>query len=214
MTLYERLATCYTGIINDIMRAMGQENYVLPHDLTALDPSHRLCGPAFTVAGGIRPGTDPHETLLAWTKLLSAAKAGHVWVCQPNTQDVALMGELSAETLKMRGVLGCITDGGIRDADFILNLGLPMWRRFHTPADIVGMWLPDIVDGPITMGGVAIAPGDALLADRDGVVRIPAAIAEEVTEKAIEAMGTENKVRTAILAGSDPVDAYLTHRKF
>jgi regulator of RNase E activity RraA len=164
-----RLSTCYTGIVNDVLQAMGERDFVLPHDLTALDPGQRLCGPAFTVSGGLVE-TDPHATLLAWTRLLSAAKSGHVWVCQPNTQAIALMGELSAETLKLRGIRGCIIDGGVRDVAFIRKLGLPVWRRFNTPADIVGRWLPDTIDAPIRIGAVTIEPGDLLLADSDGAI--------------------------------------------
>jgi regulator of RNase E activity RraA len=201
-----RLSTCYSGIVNDVLQAMGERNFVLPHDLTALEPGQRLCGPAFTLSGRVVE-TDAHTTLLAWTKLLSASKRDHVWVCQPNTQAIALMGELSAETLKLRGCRGCIIDGGTRDAAFILKIGLPIWRRFNTPADIVGHWLPDIIDGPIQIGGVTIEPGDLMLADLDGVIRVPRRLAREVADRAIEAMGTENRVRTAILAGTDPVEA-------
>ena len=64
------------------------------------------------------------------------------------------------------------------------------------------------------MGDVAIAPGDWLHGDRDGMVRIPAAILDEVVDKAVTAMNTESLVRTAILAGMDPREAYLKHGKF
>lgn len=210
----ERLSETYTGVVNDVMREMGERHYVLPKDLAALDPGHRMCGPAFPVAGRIRAGVDPHHTLLEWTRLLSAAKPGHVWVCQPNTPDIALMGEISAETLKFRGLKGCIVDGAIRDADFLLKLDFPVWRRFHTPADIVGTWLPEVTDAPIEIGRVRIEPGDLVLADRDGIIRIPRRIADEVADRAVEAMGKENRVREAILSGTDPVDAYLAHGKF
>jgi regulator of RNase E activity RraA len=53
-----------------------------------------------------------------------------------------------------------------------------------------------------------------MLADLDGVIRVPRRLAREVADRAIEAMGTENRVRTAILAGTDPVEAYLKHGKF
>ena len=51
------------------------------------------------------------------------------------------MGELSAETLKFRGVRGYVVDGGCRDVDFILKLGFPVCCRYYTPADIVGRWV-------------------------------------------------------------------------
>jgi regulator of RNase E activity RraA len=53
-----------------------------------------------------------------------------------------------------------------------------------------------------------------MLGDRDGLLRIPAAMAEQVVAEAERAIGTENLVRTAILAGVDPQEAYLRHGKF
>ena len=69
------------------------------------------------------------------------------------------MGELSAETLKPKGVRGYVADGGCRDVDFILRLGFPVWCRYFTPRDIVGHWLPDAFDQPITIGAVDDPPG-------------------------------------------------------
>ena len=79
---------------------------------------------------------------------------------------------------------------------------------------MVGRWVPDRFGEPIVIGGVNIRTGDYLMADRDGALIIPGEIVEEVTLKVEEVLRTENKVRTAILQGVDPVDAYLKHRKF
>lgn len=61
---------------------------------------------------------------------------------------------------------------------------------------------------------VVVAPGDYLLGDRDGLLRVPKAIVNEVVGKAEVAISTESKVRTAILAGVDPQKAYLEFGKF
>ncbi len=124
------------------------------------------------------------------------------------------MGELSAETLQKKGVLGCVLDGHARDTNFLLDIGFQTWRIAHTPKDIVGRWIPTATDVPIQIADVRIEPGDFLLGDRDGMVRIPKAILAEVTEKSVVAMHTENKVRTAIMDGMDPQDAYLKYGKF
>ena len=210
----ERLSRCYTGVVHDVMRAMGLRDFTLPAELRPLFPERRLAGPAFTIDGRVDPRADPHETLLAWTGLLSRAKAGHIWVSQPNDRVVAHMGELSAETLKNKGVLGCVADGYVRDVDFLIEMGFQAWSRGYTPRDIVGYWLPRAVEVDVRIGDVIIAPGDYLLGDRDGVVRVPKALVEEVIEKAETAITTENKVRTAILAGVDPQEAYLKYGKF
>ena len=209
-----RLERCYTGVVHDVMRAMGLRDFTLPPELQPLIPARTLAGPAFTIEGGPAPGADPHETLLAWTGLLSKAKAGHIWVSQPNDRVVAHMGELSAETLKLKGVLGCIADGYIRDVRFLLEMEFPSWSRGYTPRDIVGYWLPRAVDAEICIGDVVIAPGDYMLGDRDGVIRIPQGRIADVLDKAEAAIGTENLVRTGILSGLDPQEAYLRHGKF
>jgi 4-hydroxy-4-methyl-2-oxoglutarate aldolase len=111
-------------------------------------------------------------------------------------------------------VLGCVADGYIRDTNFLLALEFQTWSRGHTPRDIVGHWLPKAVDEEIRIGDVVIAPGDYLLGDRDGMVRLPRARAEEIVAAADTAIQTENKVRTAILSGVDPQEAYLRFGKF
>ena len=208
------LATCYTSVVHDVLRAMGRRNFTLPPRLRPLNPEGVLTGPTFTIEGRIDETAGPHETLLAWTGLLSQAKAGHVWVSQPHNHRVAQMGELSAETLHRKGVLGCVTDGGLRDTNFILRLGFPCWGVFHTPRDVVGCWLPTATEVPILIDDVQVRPGDWLHGDRDGMVCIPFEIVDEVATSSVEAMNTESLVRRAILDGMDPQQAYLKHGKF
>lgn len=196
------------------MRARGCRNFTLPPQITPLQPEVTLCGPAWTVEGRVDETADTHETLLQWTGLLSKAKPGHIWVAQPHTHAIAQMGELSAETLQAKGVLGCVIDGALRDANFIMELGFPCWRTHNTPRDIVGHWLPTASETAIYIGEVLVQPGDWLHGDRDGMVRIPANILGKVLGEAEEAMQTESKVRLAIRAGADPQEAYLEHRKF
>ena len=210
----EKYRQCYTGVIHDVMRANGLRNFTLPPRIAPLQPEMTLCGPAFTIEGRMDDTADPHETLLAWTGLLSKCRPGHIWTAQPNTHLVAQMGELSAETLHGKGVLGCVLDGALRDANFILELGFPCWRTHHTPRDIVGTWLPKAIDVEIMFDDVLIRPGDWLHGDRDGMVRIPVEHLDDVLEQSVEAMQTENLVRKAILDGVDPQQAYLRHGKF
>lgn len=209
-----RLETCYTSVVHDVMRAMGLAHFTLPPRVRPLDPAGILTGPAWTVEGRLDQTADPHETLLAWTGLLSKAKPGHVYTAQPHNHLVAQMGELSAETLHLKGLRGVVVDGGLRDTNFLLRLGLPCWGTFHTPRDIVGMWLPTATEVEIMIGEVAIAPGDWLHGDRDGMVRIPGDRLDDIVPAAVEAMEKENRVRTAILSGTDPQEAYLKWGKF
>ncbi len=109
--LTERLAALYTGAVHDVLRGMGHANCVLPTGIAPLDPGKKLAGEIYTVSGHIDQTRDPHDTLVQWTGLLSKAPSGKVLVCQPNTHMVALMGELSAETLHHKKVRGYVVDG-------------------------------------------------------------------------------------------------------
>ena len=209
-----QLEGCYTSVIHDVMRAMGLRNFTLPPRIRPLQPEGVLTGPAFTLEGRIDETADAHATLLAWTGLLSQARAGHVWVCQPHNHLIAQMGELSAETLQLKGVRGCVIDGALRDTNFLLQLGFRAWGTHHTPRDIVGMWLPTATDAEIMIGEVAIRPGDWLHGDRDGMVRIPAGRLDDIIAASVTAMNTESLVRKAILDGVDPQEAYLKFGKF
>jgi regulator of RNase E activity RraA len=213
-TLAHRLERCYSSAVHDVLRAMGHERCVLPPAIRALAPGMRLAGPVWTVSGHIDRSKTSHDTLLAWTALLSKAPPGTVVVCQPHTHEIALMGELSAAALKLKGVRGYLVDGGTRDVDMILELGFTVFCSFATPADIGGRWIPDSFGAPVTIGAVTVASGDYVLADADGAVVIPQAFAEAAVTRTEEVAQTENAVRSAILGGMDPQAAYLKYGKF
>ena len=212
--LAARLARCYTGAVHDVLRMMGHENIVLPSSIKPIAPGMKLAGPAWTVAGHLDRTRTRHETLLAWCTLLAKAPEGHVIVCQPNNHEVALMGELSAHSLKARGILGFVVDGGSRDTELVVEQSFPVFCAFLTPADIVARWVPDRFGEPVTIGAVTVATGDYVLGDCDGVVVVPAAVADEVIARTEEVVATESDMRRALIDGMDPVAAYNKYGKF
>ena len=157
---------------------------------------------------------DHHETLLAWTCFLSKAPNNKVVICQPNNNEVALMGELSAETLQLKGVRGYIVDGGARDLDFILKIDFPLWSSFYTPRDVVGFWKPTDYDKTIKIVETVINNNDYVLADIDGVVIIPQNNIEDILNRSEKLINTENLVRKSIKEGMDPQEAYLKYSAF
>lgn len=212
-TLTQRLLRTYTGVVHDVMRDHGLVHFVLPPEIRPLEPGGKLAGPIQTLSGQL--GTyNAHETLLGWTGFLSQAKPGHVILCQPHNHEIALMGELSGETLKSRGVLGYVVDGGCRDTEFLLAMKFPVWHSFFTPKDVVARWMPSAMDVPVNIGNVLVHPGDYFLGDRDGAVVIPGVHAEAIVTAAEQAASKENLVRSGILAGMDPQQAYLKYGKF
>jgi 4-hydroxy-4-methyl-2-oxoglutarate aldolase len=213
-SLTERLQACYSGAVFDVLRARGLPTQTLPQYIRPLNLSHRLAGPVFTIEGRRDDSLDAHASLLKWCELLSIAPANTVLVCQPNDHTLAYMGELSAEALFHKKVLGYIVDGGCRDSAFIETLGFPVFCKYFTPVDVVGKWATTALGAAIRIGDVTVSTGDCVLADRDGVVIIPAAMAAEVVRETEEVLRKENLVRKAILRGVDPVKAYLQYGKF
>lgn len=213
-TLAERLEACYSGAVYDVLRGRGYPDQVLPYDIRSLERDTILAGRAYTVSGHVDKTKSAHETLMSWTGLLSKAPEGTVIVCQPNDATMAHMGELSAETLKFRGVRGYVVDGGCRDTAFIRSIAFPVFFRYTTPVDVVGRWVADGFGEPVTLGGVTVRTDDWIIADQDGVVVIPAEIVADVVEETEAVLRTESEIRKAILQGADPQEAYLQHGKF
>ena len=213
-SLADRLQQCYSGAVYDVMRDMGLSPGVLSRTIMGLTKDMKVAGPVFTVLGRPDPTIDANQSLFEWTGLLSIAPADHVVVCQPQDNVRALMGELSAEALKLRGVRGYIVDGGCRDTEMICQQQFPVFCRYTTPIDIVASWRPETFDQPITIGDVALRKGDYIIADRDGIVVIPGAHADKVVERTEAVMHTESELRRAVRSGQDPQKAYLQYGKF
>ena len=212
--LTRRLSQLHASPIHDVLREIGCKNFVLPNNIKPLKPTQKLAGQVFTIEGEITNSHTSHETLIEWTSLLSNIPKDYVAVCQPNTSEVALMGELSAETLQKRGVIGYLVDGGCRDVSIIEELDFTVFCSFNTPKDVVGRWVPRKLGAPITIGDCTIRKDDYLLADLDGTVVIPYEHVEDTITQAELVMSTENAVRKAIMAGMDPKEAYLKFGKF
>ncbi len=212
--LTPRLAKLYTGVIHDVMRGMGCKDFTLPHTIRPLTVAKTFAGPVCTLRGRVDRKADAHATLLAWTEFLAKAKAGHVVVIEANDDEVAHMGELSGETLMRKGVAGVVIDGGTRDVEFLMEMGFPVYARYATPRDIVGYWMADAFDVPLRIGKVVVNPHDYLLADRDGIIVLPREKSAEIVVAAEQEVGTESQIRTAILGGMDPQQAYLKYGKF
>ena len=210
----ERLSRCYTGVVHDIMRDDGHKNFTLPPSIRPSKNKYILAGQIFTMEGVVDQTLDHHETLLAWTGFLSKAPNNKVVICQPNNHEVALMGELSAETLQLKGVRGYIVDGGARDLDFILKIDFPLWSSFYTPRDVVGFWKPTDFEKTIKIGDTVINNNDYVLADIDGVVIIPQNNIEDILNRSEKLINTENLVRKSIKEGMDPQEAYIKYSAF
>ncbi len=212
--LTPRLVKLHTAVVHDVMRQMGCNDFCLPHTFRAMTVAKTIAGPVFTVKGKASPKTEPHDTLLAWTDVLAKAKSGHIVVIAANDDEVAHMGELSGEVLMRKGVRGVVTDGGCRDIEFLMEMGFPVYARYASPRDIAGHWMVEALDVPVKLGKVAIAPHDYLLADRDGIVILPRDKASAIVNAASEAVATHGQIRSALLSGMGPREAYEKFGRF
>ena len=213
-SISDRLTNCFSSVIHDVMRDAGFKNFVLDPSIKALKPEHKIGGQIFTIQGSANISYTHHETLLAWTGMLSKAPSDKILICQPNDNIAAFMGELSAEYLLKKNIRGYIADGGCRDVEFINNINFPVWSKFNTPKDVVGYWKPDVLEEQITIGDVIINNNDYVMADIDGVVIIPESNILDILEKSELLMNTESKVRKSIREGMDPQEAYLKYSAF
>lgn len=210
----DRLAKCFSSVIHDVMRDDGFKNFVLNPKIRPNKEIFKIAGQIFTIEGETSSNFSHHETLLAWTGLLSKAPPDKVLICQPNDNNVALMGELSAETLQKKNIRGYITDGGCRDLEFINKINFPVWSKFYTPKDVVAYWKPTKFEESIKIDEVNINNGDYVMADIDGVVIIPQNKVVEILEKSEKLINTESLVRKAIREGMDPQEAYIKYSAF
>ena len=204
----ERFAAIYTAALADILDARGYRDQTLPPSIRPLEPGMQLAGQAYTVKGK-RAGTSDYDVALkSVLTMLGDVPAGHVAVYACEHDVSAHLGELSVTSLKARGVAGCVLDGGCRDVRFILEEGFPVFSRFVTPEDSTWRWSLEATQVPVTIGRVGIEPGDWVVADDDGVVVVPQAIAEAVLTEAEEKAATESLIRAAVRKGMPPLEAY------
>ena len=214
MTSAARFQALYTGAITDVLDRRGLLDQTLPAELVALEPGTRLAGPAFTVEGRPHPGHDYDTSIRKILATLGEVPAGHVAVYQTNDSASAQFGELSATSLLARGAAGVVLDGGCRDVEFIVDVGFPVFCRYTTPQDCVPRWELTATQVPLEIGGVRIEPGDWVVADADGVVVVPAKVADAVLEEAEAMVATENEIRQAVADGVLPLEAYERYGTF
>ena len=114
----------------------------------------------------------------------------------------ASAGAILVTRLMKRGVAGVITDGGFRDSAEIAALGFPAYhRRPSAPTNLTLHHAIDI-NVPIACGDAPVFPGDVILGDRDGVIVIPAHLADEIATEAVEMTAYEDFVTERVHAGS------------
>jgi 5-oxopent-3-ene-1,2,5-tricarboxylate decarboxylase/2-hydroxyhepta-2,4-diene-1,7-dioate isomerase len=115
------------------------------------------------------------------------------------------LGDILAIRAHARGAAGIVTDGGVRDADAVTAVGIPVYSAGAHPAVLGRKHVPWDHDVTIACGGTTVQPGDVIVGDRDGVIVIPPGLVEEVVDAAL-AQEDEDAWIAARVAEGNPVD--------
>ncbi|WP_047457980.1 ribonuclease activity regulator RraA [Rhizobium rhizogenes] len=120
----------------------------------------------------------------------------------------ASAGSILISRLQVRGVAGVVTDGGFRDSPEIAALDIPAYH--HRPSAPTNLTLHQAIEinGPIGCGDVAVFPGDVLVGDNEGVIVIPAHIADEIADETVEMTAYEDFVTEEVLNGATIIGLY------
>jgi regulator of RNase E activity RraA len=118
------------------------------------------------------------------------------------------IGDILAMRALQRGATGIVTDGGVRDARVVAGLDIPTY--FQAPhAAVLGLLHYPLEDNvPITCAGVLVMPGDIMVGDGDGVMVVPAALAEEVAADALDREEREAWSLERVTAGEGVLGVY------
>ena len=200
----------YTAVLGDVLDTLGYYHQFLPPQIRGMRPEMRLVGRAMPVliADVFGPQSKPFGLL---TEALDDLQPGEIYIARGCTQPAAMWGEILTATAMVRGARGAVVDGYHRDSVKVLGQGFPV---FSTGAYALDSSVRTVVRDfrvPIEIGEVSISPGDLIVGDIDGVLVIPAAVEDEVIERARTKAATENVVRIAIEAGMTATEAFARH---
>ena len=212
-----------TAIVGDTLREMGMPHQILSHTISGLVRGMRVVGPAFcirgeTVMGGhvkLPPGA-PQPKYALFHKMYP----GCVLVYATGGYDeAASWGDNINMTTKVKGCAGVVVDGGFRDAQAIIDSGLPCFGRFITPVSSARRFAITAYDIPVVMPGqttrhVAVSPGDIVLGDFDGVAIIPSRAAAACLAYAVELSRIEEAQFARLAMGEERETVYESVSRF
>ncbi|MGW3570307.1 RraA family protein [Streptomyces sp. NPDC000941] len=195
--LVERLRALPTAAISDALDRIGIEGAL--HGLSPLATGFRVVGPAFTVRYA---SVDDTVGGTVGDFLDDVPPGAVVVIDNDGRTDVTVWGGIMTEVAAHRGIAGTVINGVCRDVSALLTQNYPLFSRgrfMRTGKDRVRLVA---VGEPVTVSGVEIRPSTLICADADGVIAVPAAEAERVTETAERIERVEADIVAAARTGS------------
>jgi len=199
-----------TATVADVLDVLGLPDQGLaPGFAPYPSAAGRMGGWAYTIRGKMARyagSGDPRKM-----KAVDGAGRGEVTVWSGEGRGVCFFGELIALGMKRRGCAGALVDGGIRDIEWIGRQRFPVYARYRTPVQSIGRWKVTAWQVPVDLPGatsrrVEVQPGDFVLADTDGVIVVPARVAEKVLLEAERLTKKEIRIRRELDRGASLED--------
>jgi regulator of RNase E activity RraA len=196
-----------TATLTTVLLKKGLRNIWLRGAFPKQPGQKRIAGTAFTLR--FVPAREDLATPASWASPIStraaieAMEEGVIAVADANgVTDAGIFGDILCARMAKRKVGALITDGVMRDMEGVLATSLPVWcAGAAAPASVAGLTFINWQE-PIGCGGVAIFPGDTIVADGDGAVVIPQALLAEVTEAAAEQEAMESWIMGEVEKGT------------
>ena len=218
--LVARLSTLETGQVSDVLDEAGLPNQVLASSLSLLQSGTRFAGRAACVSG--EPIVTARHTVPGLPADALEAAVGPDTILVIGTGGFnagSVLGGFVAYSLQREGCRGVLTDGAIRDVDEIRGLDFPVVCAGVTPINGSRRWRLTKTATPIALPGqtavpVLVQPRDLILADGDGVVVVPAQVAEQVIADAEELFRIERRIGEALRSGGRRADVFRDSPRF
>lgn len=209
-----KLKTVSTATLTTALFKRGFRNQFI-QDVRPLNPnSETMVGEAFTLRYiPSREDLDPlsvfQDRAHPQRKAVEECPPGAVMVIDSRKDArAASAGSILVTRLMVRGAVGIVTDGGFRDSPEIAKLAIPAYHsRPSAPTNLTLHHAIDI-NVPIGCGDAPVYPGDVIVGDGDGVVVIPAHLADELAAEAVEMTAFEDFVTEQVLAGRSILGLY------
>ena len=206
------LRAASTATLTTVLKEHGLRNTFM-HGVAPLRPDCRVAGPAFTLRYiPAREDLDdrPVDNLTdAQRVAIERVQPGAVFVIDARGDTRAgTLGSILATRLQRRGAAGIVTDGAYRDTPAIRDLAMGCYAAAMNAHTNKTIHHPSEFQVPIACGGVAVFPGDIIAGDGEGVVVVPAHLADEVAAAAVEQECLEEFLLRQVQDGAGIVGTY------